>query len=232
MHSACGGRRMRRGTDMDDVLTDARETALSRYDMLRARSPAMFEDGPMPIVDPRRSRHAGVAYLDPWIMLVVDAVAFPDGRIGEYTRLRYADDRGNGVAVLPVTDDGVVLLRNWRHATRSWHLEIPRGFGEPDAQPVQQARQELLEETALDGRLVPLGTVHPDTGVLSFAVDLYAAVVGDASTARAEDGLSDIVRLTTDQMEDAVMDGRITDGFTLAAWLRWTTMQRAKGGRP
>ncbi len=75
---------------MDDVMIVVRETAVSRCGMLRARIPAKFEDGPMPIVVPRRSRHTGVAYLDPRSMLTFDAVAFPDGRIGEYMRLRHA----------------------------------------------------------------------------------------------------------------------------------------------
>ncbi len=59
---------------------------------------------------------------------------------------------------------------------------------------------------------------------------------------RAEDGLSDVERLTTSDMERAVLDGRITDGFTLAAWLRcveqiegrksMTTAMRMRERRP
>jgi ADP-ribose pyrophosphatase len=207
--------------DMDQRSATTRETALTRYAMMREQCPEMFGDGPMPIIDPSTSRHAGVAYVDPWIMLVVDAVRLPDGRTGDYTRLRYAAPRGAGVAVLPVTSTGVVLLRQWRHATQSWHLEIPRGFGEPDVPVIDQAGAELVEETGLTADLAPLGTLHPDTGTLSFEVELFVAMVHPGQAPVPENALSTIMELPFAAFERAMAEGGITDSFTLAAWLRW-----------
>jgi len=207
--------------DIREHTATTRETALARYEMLREQHPGMFGQGPMPIMDPTTSRHAGVAYLDPWIMLIVDAVVMPDGRAGDYTRIRYAAPRGAGVAILPITSHGVVLLRQWRHATQSWHLEIPRGFGEPDVATMDQAIAELHEETGLVGDVVPLGSMNPDTGILSFDVDLFAAVVHPGQTPKAENALSTIVELDVATFERSIADGTITDSFTMAAWLRW-----------
>jgi len=182
--------------------------------------------GPVAIVDPETDPHAGVVYADPWTMLVVDAVRFPDGRPGTYTRLQYATGTREGVAVLPITDTGVVLLNHWRHATQRWHLEIPRGFGEPDVASQRQAAVELLEETGLEADVEPMGIMHPDTGSLSFDVSLHLARIRQGQTASAREGLATLVELTFEEFEDAIASGRITDSFTMCAWMRHILLRR------
>lgn len=204
-----------------------REIALGRYRALRNARPEMFAgDGPLSIVGPEASPHAGVVYSDPWIMLVVDAVRLPDGRPGTYTRLQYAAGKGEGVAILPVTAAGVVLLKHWRHATQRWHLEIPRGFGETDIPSCDQAAAELLEETGLTADIEPLGIVHPDSGTLSFDVSLHLARVRPGQTPLAREGLASVVEMTFDEFEDAIASGRITDSFTISAWTRYSLLLR------
>jgi ADP-ribose pyrophosphatase len=204
-----------------------RTVALGRYDALRDARPEMFaEAGPVVIVDPASSPHAGVVYADPWIMLIVDAVRLPDGRPGSYTRLQYATGTGEGVAILPVTETGVVLLEHWRHATQRWHLEIPRGYGEPDVASADQAAAELLEETGLLADIEPLGILHPDSGTLSFEVTLHLARVRPGQTPVADEGLASIVEMTFAEFETAIASGRISDSFTIAAWTRYALTRR------
>lgn len=203
-----------------------RAAALGRYEALKVSRPEMFAgEGPIAIADPTSDPHAGVVYVDPWIMLVVDAVTMPDGRPGTYTRVHYAS-AGRGVAVLPVMGDQVVLLRHWRHATRSWHLEIPRGFGEDDATDAQQAAAELLQETGLTADITMLGTMRPDTGALGFEVALAVAHVQQGQTPIAAEGLAEIVTMGVDAFEDAIADGMVDDGFTIAAWARWSLSRK------
>jgi len=87
----------------------------------------------------------GVVYEDPYIILVRDAVRRPDGSLGSYCRTLPASGAA-GAAVLPMLDGKIVLLCHFRHATRTQHLEIPRGFGEPGVSAADQARAELREE--------------------------------------------------------------------------------------
>ena len=55
---------------------------------------------------------------------------------------------GSSVVILPVLDDGrVVLVRQWRPAVGSWVLEAPAGRVEPGEEPAQAAERELEEET-------------------------------------------------------------------------------------
>ena len=208
--------------DTADRTATSREQALSRYLSLKAMRPDMFDGaGPITIVDPETSPHSGIVYADPWMMLIVDAVTLPDGRPGCYTRVQYATGAREGVAVLPVTGTGVVLLRHWRHATQSWHLEIPRGFGEPDVSSDMQAAAELREELGLEASIEPLGMMHPDTGTLSFEVSLHLAHVHGGQTPHAGEGIADAVELTTAEFEAAIADGTITDSFTICAWMRY-----------
>src|SRR2546429_117950 len=70
--------------------------------------------------------HVGIAFQDQYLMILRDAVRFPNGSLGTYTRM--VSDRLRGLVILPIHQGQVLLIRHFRHATRTWHLEIPRGF--------------------------------------------------------------------------------------------------------
>src|SRR5260221_12364143 len=96
-------------------------------------------------------------------MILRDAVCFPDGRLGIYSRM--VGDSTPGVIVLPIYQGPVLLIRHFRHATRTWHIEIPRGFGTKSFSSEENAFRELEEEVgATVSRLVSLGYVYSDTG--------------------------------------------------------------------
>jgi ADP-ribose pyrophosphatase len=85
------------------------------------------------------------------------------GQSHEMFVLEYPD----WVNVIPLTpDEEVVLVEQWRHGTRSVHLETPGGLMNDDETPEQCARRELLEETGYEaGSILRLGTVHPNPAV-------------------------------------------------------------------
>jgi len=77
------------------------------------------------------------------VKLRVDKVRLPDGR--ETTR-EVVVHRG-AVAVVPVTDDGkVILVRQYRQAAGEVLMEIPAGTLEPGEDPADCARREVQEE--------------------------------------------------------------------------------------
>ena len=73
---------------------------------------------------------------------------------------------GQSVVVLPVMDDGrVLLIRQWRAAVGGWVLEAPAGRVEPGETPEQAAARELEEETGYRAsRLVRLYTAYVSPG--------------------------------------------------------------------
>ncbi len=75
----------------------------------------------------------------------------------------------NWVNVIPLThDDEVIMVEQWRHGTRSVHLETPGGLMDEGEEPEQSARRELLEETGYQaGSVVRLGMVYPNPAIQS-----------------------------------------------------------------
>ncbi len=162
----------------------------------------------------------GLVFEDEYLLILRDAVLFPDGRRGTYVRV-LSQGEAAGVAVLPIHGDRVVLLRHHRHATRQWHLEIPRGFGSVEASPVLDARRELYEELhATVNDLIPLGTIHVDTGLFNHSAQLYAAMVSEVGPVSAGEGIAEALEMSWQEVGGLIRGGQITDAFTLAALVK------------
>ncbi|NGX46275.1 MAG: ADP-ribose pyrophosphatase [Chlamydiae bacterium] len=93
-----------------------------------------------------------------------------------------------------------MLNCNFCHATRSWELEVPRGFASAGESPEEAARRELVEETGLTAdKLHFLGEMASDSGTSSALVKLFMAEVSAQIAATPEDSeaVEEIVFLTT-----------------------------------
>lgn len=159
----------------------------------------------------------GVAFKDQYFEILRDAVRFPDGSLGTYIRSVPSLNPFPGVAILPVWQGQVLLIRHFRHGARTWLLEIPRGFGMgPD--PRQSARQELIEEIgAAEISLVDLGEANPD-GSGSSVVAFFYASVGSYGQPELGEGITDIVPTPVPDFERMIGGGELKDGFLLMAY--------------
>ncbi|MFF9090873.1 NUDIX hydrolase [Streptomyces sp. NPDC014991] len=166
---------------------------------------------------------AGVVSAGRYLWYLRDPVRFPDGRLGLYDRIVPPPGSSPGVVVLPLAgpEKRVVLIEHHRHATRSRHWEVVRGFGDPGATPEQNVARELREEiSATATAVIPLGELHPDTGLLGHKVALYAAWVDGVGEVEQGEAIRRAITVTPAEAEEMVADGRITDGFTVAALYR------------
>ena len=170
---------------------------------------------------PEAWARVGIVCEDPFIILLRDAVRFPNGMLGTYIRGSSQIKRGPGTAILPRYQDQFLLLEQFRHATRQWHLEIPRGFGTEGLSSEENARKELQEEIgATASRLIPLGQVHADTGLASDVTNLFYADLTSCEGIGELGGLATLKPVSIADLEQLIRDDQITDAFTLAAFAR------------
>ncbi|MBS0625429.1 MAG: NUDIX hydrolase [Verrucomicrobia bacterium] len=127
----------------------------------------------------QKSSQVGIVSEDIYWLWIRDAVIFPTGATGTYERIVWKSglltQNTNGVAILPVFPDGrIALVLNYRHATRSWELELPRGALKKGETLQETVIRELQAETGLIAKEpILLGSMTPDTGVLPSVVPVF-----------------------------------------------------------
>ncbi|MCA8932283.1 MAG: NUDIX hydrolase [Rhodospirillaceae bacterium] len=113
--------------------------------------------------------------LSPWVEVIERSVRYAEG---EAPRTYHAVGQADYVGVLALTaDDRVPLVRLYRPAIEDFSLELPAGLLEDGESPADCAGRELMEEAGFRaGRLLPLGTLNPDTGRLSNRLHGFCAL--------------------------------------------------------
>src|SRR5262249_44701564 len=114
------------------------------------------------------------AYSGRIVKLSVETVRLPNGRTVPLEIVHHP----GAAAALPIDDQGrAILVRQYRHATRSWLLEVPAGkLDHPGEAPEACARREVEEEAGLRaGELVSLGWIWVTPGYSDEKIWLFLA---------------------------------------------------------
>jgi ADP-ribose pyrophosphatase len=217
------------------------DDCLSRYRLLIARRPDLFENPPglsyeilQQPEDIARAQEAarlyrlehglpaddtriGVIAEDPYIMALRDAVRFPDGSLGIYNRLVIP----SGVITLPIFDGQVVLNYRFRHGPRRFVYEAPRGMLPQGWTFEDAAREELEEEIGATGiSLYAVGDYHSNTGVACETMKLFVAKIDGIGSPSKHEAIERIEVTSIAKVEAMIRDGTITDAATLAVYAR------------
>lgn len=169
-----------------------------------------------------------IVFRDQRVLLVRDHVRFPDGATGTYLRLiprsELADSRG--VVVIPLWKGDPVFLRIFRHPTRTWEWELPRGFGEPDIPDEQNAHKEAREELGVATTSARfLGEIHPDSGLLATTVSVYAVQLAENPENREVQATREAIAsarcVPAKALPKFVAEAPVRCGFSLAALWLW-----------
>jgi ADP-ribose pyrophosphatase len=157
----------------------------------------------------------GIVAEDNYWIWIRDAVIFPSGVYGTYDRLLWKTslDGPPGVGVLPLLPNNKIVVNlAYRHATRSWEIELPRGQRYKNESIEEAARRELLEETgySLDKQLY-LGTLSPDAGVLNSLVPIYLGKASHSGEKYREfsEAISDNPAFTKEELKEGFSKGYI-----------------------
>jgi ADP-ribose pyrophosphatase len=108
------------------------------------------------------------------INLREDTVALPSGRIAK----REIVEHNGAICVVPILADGrIVMVRQFRKPAEDALLEIPAGGLNPNEDPEDCARRELIEECGLHGgQLTPLFTCYLAPG---YSTELMYGFLGE-----------------------------------------------------
>lgn len=166
----------------------------------------------------KTGKKIGVLYRSDYHILVVDLVSEKNDQLHTYERLLPSVHSG-AVVILPIQNNKLILLKQYRHAIRQIQYCFPRGFGEPDLSAKENLEKELKEELHTHIKNFQyLGDVAADSGILSNQVSVFVCEIGNIQKDYGYEGIEDIVLLTPEEFEKWISDKKITDSFTLSAY--------------
>ena len=143
---------------------------------------------------------------------------------GGVTKRRAVIRHPGAVGILPLLDDGrVVLIRNRRPALGGEALlELPAGTREGDA-PIDCAARELEEETGYRAAtLEPLTSFYPSPGITDERMDVFVARGLEPGPQRLDPTEEiEVAPMAWGDALEAIREGRIRDGKTIASLLFW-----------
>lgn len=173
----------------------------------------ILDNDKMAQIEQATGREVGLIFRDKYWFWINDACLFPNGKEGIYGRIIWNNSLENfgGVAVMPIVENGKVALNcNFRHATRSWEIELPRGGVEKGENVEKAVKRETLEETGMVVQnLIKLGEMTPDTGLTNTIVPIYVAKVVKRQEAQPEDSeaIEEILTLSIPEIKKAFSKG-------------------------
>lgn len=152
------------------------------------------------------------------LKLRVDTVQLPNGK--QATREVVAHP--GAVAVVPVTDDGkIVLVRQYRYPIGQIMLEIPAGKLDAGEAPEACAQRELSEETGFTaGQLTKITSIYTTPGFSDEIIHLYLAKnLKKAEQHLDEDEFINVECCSPQQVKKLIAQGEINDAKSLVGLL-------------
>ncbi len=138
------------------------------------------------------------------------------------------------VVVLPVLPDGrILLIQQYRHATRQYLWELVAGRMDPGETPKVAAARELIEETGYRAkRLRVFLDVFPTPGFLEERMFILLAEGLTAGEAEPEEDEKIIPRAyNRKQLEEMIRGGKLRDAKSIAGilfYFRFLSPQKRK----
>jgi 8-oxo-dGTP pyrophosphatase MutT (NUDIX family) len=161
-------------------------------------------------------------YRNPWTRVREDVIERADGVRGIYGVV----DKDPACLIIPLerTAEGefVTLVEQYRFTVGGRFMELPQGgWEQADAVPEEMARGELREETGLRAeRMTLLATLQIGYGVLNQKQHIFLAEGLTQGERELDAEESDLVvhRVSVAEFEAMLLDGRIVDNCSAAAW--------------
>ena len=170
--------------------------------------------------NPWRTLSTREVYDNNWISVREDEVTRPDGERGIYGAVHY---KNVAVGILPVEDDSIYLVGQYRYVLDRYSWEIPEG-GCPQGEDILvAARRELEEETGLRatswelmGRAYLSNSVSDELAVWFLATGLTEGECHPEGTEQLN-----VRRVSLSEALGMALSGEITDALSLLALMHY-----------
>jgi 8-oxo-dGTP pyrophosphatase MutT (NUDIX family) len=168
-------------------------------------------------------------YENPWIGVREDKVLQPDGEQGIYGVVHY---KNVAIGILPVEDEHVYLVGQYRYPLNRYSWEIPEGGCPENEDLLTAARRELAEETGLRAESWELmGEAYLSNSVSDERAVWFLAQ-GLTQGERDPEGTEqlNVKRLPFKEALRMAATGEITDALSLLAIMNYQLSGRGREG--
>ena len=160
-----------------------------------------------------------------FVRINMDILRFPNGTEGSHVKVSHQNKGGIVLVVMNESRD-IYLHYAYHYAADVTQLEFIRGFSDDKETGVESAKRELSEEIIYGYEIIrnPLliGRIYPDSTILSGSVKLYLIEIKNENKLQEREdkveSLGDGKFYNVNDFEELIREGKITDGFTLAAY--------------
>jgi 8-oxo-dGTP pyrophosphatase MutT (NUDIX family) len=161
-------------------------------------------------------------YRNKWTRVREDVIERANGERGIYGVV----DKDPACIIIPLEStpegDFLYLVEQFRYTVGARFMELPQGGWEiAGADPEEMARGELSEETGLSAKRVTLlTTLQIGYGVMNQKHHIYLAegLTQGEHNRDAEETDLEVHRVSVAEFEGMLLDGRIVDNCSAAAW--------------
>jgi ADP-ribose pyrophosphatase len=145
-----------------------------------------------------------------------ELVALPNGR---EIVLDIVHHPGAAAVVPFISQDEVVLIRQFRHAAGGAILEVPAGKLDAGEPPERCAARELTEEAGYRaGRILALGSIWTTPGFTDEKIHLFAAFDLERAASRPEDDeVIEVIRVPLEHALELIWRGELCDAKSALA---------------
>lgn len=158
-------------------------------------------------------------YKNQWITVREDEIEFANGRRGIYGVI----EKNDAALVIPFDGTHLHLVEQYRYPVEKRSLEFVQGAHEDDnsIDPSDLAKEELEEELGLvAGTLEKIGFYYAEAGLSNVGMHIFFATELSQGSTNPDLSEADLIhhKLTIEEVEKAIADGKITDAQTIAAF--------------
>jgi len=144
-----------------------------------------------------------------------DKVLLPNGNESKFDFIKHP----GAVAIVPVIDDQIVLVHQFRYAIGGYIYEIPAGKMDIDGEsPEDCARRELAEEVGYTAdELKPIIKIYTTPGFCDETIQIYLATgLKKGKTHHERNEIMDITPFSIKDVQKMIKNGEISDSKTIS----------------